>query len=501
MTDSFSALITRAAGSETSRSSRLVDPHHQCAYGDIPANLRAIQAHLSSLGVAAGDCLHVELHNSVAGALLLLALLDAGHGIVLSPAPNAAHPESTTPEFCAWTLSSRSEAAAALLQEPAAWLTARRNDSFRARSDVAAKGEGWLFLRSSGSLSVPKLVAHRPAGLIGNASNVQARLQLHAGHRIALPAPIFHMYGLGAGFLPALMGGATIDFLESANALTYLQRERAFDPNVTFLTPTFCDFLVRLRRQPRRYEFIVSAGDTLPTSVFDRMEELHGPILNLYGSTEMGSVSVVARDMPRETRRLTAGVPYSGVDYRIAEGAFDDEDRPGFGELQLRHPYGFQGYVSTDGGFLGAATAFEDGWFRSGDYATVNADGTIQLFGRRDLSVKRSGRLLPISDIEHRLREIAGIRQAAVAIGEESIRGRRLIAFCVPEEGASLSAPEIQRHYASRAPAYAVPDAFHVMQKLPTLPNGKVDRRGLTALARQMGDGAGANDQGQAHDG
>lgn len=488
--ESFHDLIVQVAGRPDYEPSWLVDADHQCRYGDIPACLRSIQLYLSSVGVAAGDCIAVELSNTVTGALLLLALLDAGFGVVLTPARSNARPESTMPRFCAWVLAVRTDARQASLHDPAAFLLARRNDASSRTGEGVAELGGRIFLRSSGSLSTPKLVAHRADRLIANAFNVLGRLQLNAQHRVALPVPIFHMYGLGAGFLPAFCAGATIDFLDGAHVLKYLERERSFEPNVAFLTPTFCDFLLRVRRSPRPYRFVVSAGDTIPASVFDRMEELHGPLLNLYGSTEMGSISVAAIHLPREVRGLTAGVPYDGVQYRIAENAFDEDIRRGFGELQLKYEYGFERYVDADGRSVDASAAFEQGWFRSGDYATVNVDGTIRIIGRRDLSVKRNGRLLPLSDVEHKLREIAGIRQAAVALGEDTVRGRRLIAFCVLEDGVVLNAEQVRRSYAAGVAAYAVPDDFLIVEVLPALPNGKVDRRALAALAQQGGHGA-----------
>jgi acyl-coenzyme A synthetase/AMP-(fatty) acid ligase len=486
----FHSRIQQLATRADFRSSSLVDTDHECHYREIPDHLRAIQSHLASRGVAAGDCIGVELGNSVRSALLLLALLDAGVGVVLSPARSSSRPESTVPRFCAWSLSIGADTGQAALHDPAAYLLVQRNDAFNPTDMQVPCHAGSIFLRSSGSLSSPKLVAHQLGRLVGNALNVLGRLQLRASHRVTLPVPIFHMYGLGAGFLPALCAGASIDFLDGANVLKYLERERRFDPNVAFLTPTFCDFLLRVRRSPRPYEFVVSAGDTIRASVFERMEELHGPLLNLYGSTEMGSISVASIDLPRELRRVTAGTPYAEVQYRIVEDAFDQEVKSGFGELQLKYEYGFQGYVDADGRFVDSSAVFDDGWFRSGDYATVQPDDALQIIGRRDLSVKRNGRLLPLSDVEHRLRDTAGIRQVAVALGGETIRGRRLVAFCVAEDGATLEAAQIRRSYATNVPAYAVPDDFIIVEAIPTLPNGKVDRRALATLAQQLGGSA-----------
>ena len=64
------------------------------------------------------------------------------------------------------------------------------------------------------------------------------------------PVPVAHMYGFGAEFLPAVMAGASIDLQEKTHLLKYLERERQFQPNIVFATPTLCEILMKGYKSP-----------------------------------------------------------------------------------------------------------------------------------------------------------------------------------------------------------------------------------------------------------
>ena len=91
------------------------------------------------------------------------------------------------------------------------------------------------------------MAVHSHTKLRENARNCVQRLTLNCDARIAIPVPLFHMYGLGAAFLPAVAVNASIDLQRGANLIRYLQREREFNPNVVFMTPVFCETLLKGR--------------------------------------------------------------------------------------------------------------------------------------------------------------------------------------------------------------------------------------------------------------
>jgi acyl-coenzyme A synthetase/AMP-(fatty) acid ligase len=486
----FRSLIRGSAANPVHASSVLADVSHECTYGEIPGYLEAIQQYLSNSGVRAGDCITLELPNSVCAALTVLAVLDASYSVMLMPprgmsARAGAH-DLATPRFSRWLVSVGAGGPAhANLASPGSFIQIRPNECYDSAASGPAEGSPRLFAKTSGSLGIPKLSVHHFARKLSNILAVLERLRLEPSHRIALPTPIFHAYGLGVGFLPGFLAGASIDFQERANLLRFLEREQDFDPNVAFVTPTFCETLLRARKSARRYRFMVTGGDRTSDSTRARSEAMHGPLINAYGNTEMGLVSAAELSMAPALRSGTVGRPLPKVTFRIVESAVAGTGSEMVGELQIRSEYGFDGYVDLDGNCLHRPDVFDGDWFRTGDLASAGPEGTFRVLGRCDLSMNRNGVLLPFADVEARLRELGDVEEAAVAAGQEDIRGRTLVAFCVMARGSNLSEQELRGQHAKRVPAFAVPDAVRIVDALPKLPNGKLDRRSLAGMALQ----------------
>ncbi len=490
----FRSLIRTAANDPRHAASVLADSYQQCRFPEIPAHVERLQTFLSSQDLRTSDCLVVELNNSVRGALTALALLDAGYSFVAMPVQGQGSRgggnEVQLPHFCRRVVSVRTDkdAARASLDAPDDYLTVSDNPSWNPLLQFDRSDSPCLYFRTSGSLGSPKLATHGYARFCANVRNALAQFNLNPSHRIALPTPIFHLYGLGVGFLGGFAGGASIDLQERGNFLRYLDREREFKPNVAFVTPAFCETLIRSRKTPRLYELMITSGDRISDATFRRSEAVHGPMVNSYGCTEMGSVATGNLDMPPEVRCATVGRPYPGVSYRIVPlGKGEGEEISG--ELQLKYINGFVGYVDMDGNPLVPPNAFDDGWYRTGDLAMAGKEGTLLVLGRCDLSVNRNGVLLPFADVESRMRELAGVEEAAVTVGPENIRGRTLIAFCVLAKGIAVSDKELRAQYAARAPAFSVPDVVHIVEALPKLASGKIDRLALASLAETPSPG------------
>ena len=128
--------------------------------------------------------------------------------------------------------------------------------------------------------------------------------------------------------------------------------------------------------------------------------------------------------------------------------------------------------------------AFDGDWYRTGDLATQAEDGNLAVLGRCDLSVNRNGVLLPLADVESRMRELAGVEEVAVvAGGAANLRGSTLTAFCVVGSECDASGAQLRTRFAATAPAFAVPEIVRVVASLPKLPSGKIDRVALANLA------------------
>ncbi|MBB1062177.1 non-ribosomal peptide synthetase, partial [Marilutibacter spongiae] len=116
--------------------------------------------------------------------------------------------------------------------------------------------------------------------------------------------------------------------------------------------------------------------------------------------------------------------------------------------------------------------------YRTGDLARWRADGTLEYLGRNDLQVKIRGFRIELGEIEVGLMDCAGVREAVVE-ARDTVAGKRLVGYVVPQAGAALSAATLRAALSARFSDYMVPSAIVQLEALPTTPNGKIDRKAL----------------------
>ncbi|HVR98865.1 MAG TPA: class I adenylate-forming enzyme family protein, partial [Thermoanaerobaculia bacterium] len=125
----------------------------------------------------------------------------------------------------------------------------------------------------------------------------------------------------------------------------------------------------------------------------------------------------------------------------------------------------------------------DDDWFETGDLARVRDDGYLEVLGRAGLSVKRDGLLVVFADVEAAVEKVDGVRRAVLVAAGESRRGSRLVAVCLTDHdegnGEALRPETVRQKCFDLLPRYAVPDEVQIVDSLPHLPSGKVDRRAV----------------------
>ncbi|MCP4702037.1 MAG: long-chain fatty acid--CoA ligase [Gammaproteobacteria bacterium] len=452
----------------------LTDGLFSIPYRRIPACFEQFSRLFAENGIEPGGGFIVEAENTLPAALTLLYLLENACSVL--PVPGGGLNGEGLPVFCRYALIARTldkDDPEAL--NPARFLRIRKNPDWEAGGSIHSPPK--LMMRTSGSTGTPKMAVHTHACLHGNALNCVHRFGLCHADRVAIPAPIYHMYGLGAAFLPGVMSGATMDIQKSANLLKFIQRESAFDPNVAFMTPSFCNTLLKARKSKRPYRLSVTAGDRFRADSFERYEAAFGPLVQLYGSTELGAIAAADPDLPLEVRRRTTGLPMPDVEFRLQAQAGEE------GELWCKRTYGFEGYVNLRGDpVVLAAADYADGWFRTKDIAKLDPQGYLEILGRSDHSVNRDGLLLFFAELEKTIETMEQVEAVAVVAGGETERGKELIACCVVAKDSGLSAEAVRAHCFDKLPRRAVPDEVRILDSLPHLPNGKVDRLKLTTI-------------------
>ena len=484
----FASLLEATTNSSASQNNCLTDGQFTVTYAALPGLLAAFADYFTQQGIGRNACLAVESPNSVAGALLLLYLLQQESSFVLLPPSEQGEQPSEwkpIPRFCEYRLVVKrapAETAADWAHKPEYFLWLEANPAYQPPVDRDLHQPGYLFLRTSGSMGASKLVAHRQAILLDNAQGCVEEYRYTPADRLTLPVPIAHMYGLGVGFLPAILAGASIDLQDQTNLLRYLAHEKRFNPTVTCVTPTLAAILLKGFKTPRAYRLAITATQGISEATFCAFDAaIGGGFVNQYGSSEMGAIAVCAPTDALAYKATTIGKPFPGVHLKIDNTLLpDDNEQMGddVGELYCQHPAGFVGYVDESGQWLQRQTPAD--WYRTGDLARRLPNGYFQITGRAGNSMNRRGYLVHFAEIERQIEQIAGVEQVVV-VGQGEVE--RITAFCVLGNQALLSAAQIREECFERLPNYAIPDAVLLLDALPLLPSGKVDRQRLTAMA------------------
>jgi acyl-CoA synthetase (AMP-forming)/AMP-acid ligase II len=218
---------------------------------------------------------------------------------------------------------------------------------------------------------------------------------------------------------------------------------------------------------------VVTAGDRIRADVFRRFDQRHGTLVSLYGSTEMGAIAAGYKDDPVEIRADSIGKGLPGVRLRVDPATASDAN----GEVLCKHPNGFEGYFiapskSAEGGIAEAPE-----WLTTGDFGRLSRDGYLEVLGRKDHTVNRDGVLVVLREIEGILEGIVGVKRAVIVVKPGAKRGAYLVAICVPGQDPGITADKIRQQCFDLLPRYAVPDSVRLVDNIPTLPSGKVDRR------------------------
>jgi len=450
---------------------------------DLPRILAEIDTFLTDVGISVDRPVVFECANSLGDALTLLALLARGSTFVLVPVKSTEighpHPRFASHRIRVTRSNPERAPSAAEWSDPSTFVSHCALEGATPPRD-AALARGRVLLRTSGSLGAAKLVAHSHASLFDNANNGIARLGLRPTDRVLIPVPLAHMFGLGAGFLPSLLAGASVSLLPTVNLLTFLSRERDDQPTIAFLTPNLCATLLRPRSTAAQYRHIVVAGDKLAPELFAQASSIFNRVLNLYGSTEMGMVCAAEADSDDGPRAQSVGRPLPGVELRLRPSEAVQDEPGEVGVLDCAHPHGFLGYVDDEGGLQPPPR-----WYDTRDLARLLPGGFVELLGRDDHALKRDGRLVMLAEVERALEQLPGVVRAAALPFGQTLRGRGIIGFCVPQADVVLDPQALRRECRALLPAYALPDQVRVLAALPLLPSGKLDRMALQRTLAQ----------------
>jgi len=447
----------------------ITDGSDTCTYAGLPGRFDALDDFAARAGLPGDECPVLRCGNTLGEAVMLLWMLSRKKDFVLLPRVGGDKArrkleDANLPEFCKNTVELSPDTDTAVVEA---------NTNYK--KYVNDETGGKIFLRTSGSTAEPKLVRHSNEKLFENALNCVDRFALRVTDRVVIPVPIYHMYGLGAGFLPGFIAGVSMHLIDGTNIIKYMGCEARFKPNVSYMTPTLCQMALRTRKNSYAYRLVVTAGDRINKTTFLDFEERFGKLINLYGSTELGAIATSDPGASLETRADGIVRTMPGV-----EAALEDMDKD-LSELMCRHGSGFETYVDRTGAALAGDA---DGWFKTKDLGRLISRDTFKVIGRTGNSVNRNGILTAFSEVESLMEQgIADVQFAVVlAKEEENVRGKTLVACCELKPGVEAEGKDIRARCFDVMMRHMVPDEVLIVKELPRLPNGKFDRKKVEEL-------------------
>ncbi|MFE6036065.1 acyl-CoA synthetase [Streptomyces sp. NPDC056452] len=347
-----------------------------------------------------------------------------------------------------------------------------------------------LIVYTSGTTGPPKGAILPRRAIAASLDALEDAWQWTADDVLVHALPLFHVHGLILGVLGPLRRGGSVRHLGRFTT-EGVAGELASGGTMLFGVPTMYHRLAGALGDPAGSEgltkalagarLLVSGSAALPVHDQERIAAATGRrVIERYGMTETLMNTGVRAD--GEPRPGTVGPPLSGVDLRLVEedGTVLD-DTVSIGEIQVRGPNLFTGYLNRPEATAGAFT--EDGWFRTGDMATIDADGYVRIVGRKatDL-IKSGGYKIGAGEIENALLDHPGVREAAVTGEPDDDLGERIVAWVVPADPESPpGAKELADHVADLLAPHKRPRVVRYLDVLPRNELGKIMKRSLGA--------------------
>ncbi|NDU73406.1 AMP-binding protein [Actinomadura sp. DSM 109109] len=346
-----------------------------------------------------------------------------------------------------------------------------------AASDATA-----LILYTSGTTGAPKGVLISRSAIAAGLDALAEAWDWTPGDVLVHGLPLFHVHGLVLGVLGPLRVGSPLIHTGRPKPELYAAAARGDGGSLFFGVPTVWS---RTAADPSAAEalrgarLLVSGSAPLPVPVFERLAALtgHRPV-ERYGMTEtLITVSARARG---DRRPGHVGTPLPGVETRLAaeDGSAVPADGETPGELHVRAPLLFKGYLNRPEATAASFTA--DGWFRTGDIATVGPDGWHRIVGRASTDlIKSGGYRIGAGEIENALLAHPAVREAAVVGTPHDDLGEQVTAYVVAD---GVGERQLIDFVAERLSAHKRPRAVHLVGALPRNAMGKVVKSRLGEL-------------------
>ncbi|HET8705431.1 MAG TPA: amino acid adenylation domain-containing protein, partial [Pseudomonadales bacterium] len=353
-------------------------------------------------------------------------------------------------------------------------------------------------LYTSGSTGKPKGVMNQHDAVVNRLFWAQKEYRVTSAERILQKTPFSFDVSVWEFFLP-LISGATL-VIAPPNAHQdpeWLQRiitEKSISM-LHFVPSMLSAFLSQFNRVQDKtpIQKVLCSGEALPYSLQQRFfqllpgVELH----NLYGPTEAAvDVTFWRCDSASKYDFVPIGFAADNVQIYILDRRMRPVPVGAVGEIYIGGIQVARGYLNrpelTLERFISNPFLVDEHnrLYKTGDLGRWLENGAVEYLGRNDFQIKIRGFRIELGEIETALANFPGVREAIVIAREDQPNDKRLVAYVIPAENASLNTDEIHAYLAEQLTSYMVPSAFVVLDSFPVNANGKLDRKALPAPDR-----------------
>ncbi|MFC4946039.1 long-chain-fatty-acid--CoA ligase [Pseudonocardia sp. GCM10023141] len=495
MTNLAANLVTAASEHGSRPAVRLDD--FVLTYSELHAQAAAAAGMLQARGIEPGDRIGIVLPNVPAFPVLFYGALLAGATVVpMNPLLKAREVEyylkdsgmslvfgwdgggdAVTAGGKAVGVDAVTVSALGLSKEQVGDATPLTTPVDRADDDTA------VILYTSGTTGQPKGAELTHHNLDSNArTTVDTLIEITTDDVMMGCLPLFHVFGLTCGLNAAVVSGASLTLIprfDPAKALAVIARDRV---TVFEGVPTMYAAILNNPdadgADVSSLRVCISGGSAMPVEVMRAFEEKLGcMILEGYGLSETSPVA--SFNQPGSERKPgSIGFPVRGCEMKLVDDEGNEVADGEPGEIAIRGEVVMKGYWNRA---EATAEAIPDGWFRSGDIATRDADGYYTIVDRKKDLIIRGGYNVYPREIEEALYEHPAVAEAAVIGIKHADLGEEIGAAVAFKPGESAEPDELKAFVKERVAAYKYPRHVWVVDALPKGPTGKILRREVEA--------------------
>jgi acyl-CoA synthetase (AMP-forming)/AMP-acid ligase II len=344
---------------------------------------------------------------------------------------------------------------------------------------------------TSGTTGNPKgaLYSHRSTVLHALMGGVSLPTCLRPGKRILPVVPLFHVNAWGLPYAAPLTGASLIfpgAALDGASVFKLMEDEKVFS---AWGVPTvWLGLLGEIKKQGRRpngFSEVIVGGSAAPRSMIEAFENMDVSVCHAWGMTEMSPIGTVGLLNPQQdalpmaervTLKAKQGRRVFGVELKIVDenGKVLPHDGKSQGELFVRGNTIVSGYYKNEAATKGALDA--DGWFGTGDVATIKPAGTLTITDRAKDLIKSGGEWISSIDVENMAMAHEDVANCAVIAVPHPKWDERPLLIVVPADPAKTNADGILAHLGAHLAKWQVPDEVVFVKDLPMTATGKVSK-------------------------